>query len=673
MTKIVRVSPEMQKFLAPPESEDAPKNSFHNSGFWTFGVVLMSKMSFKLKALMICLLFTIPMSFLGWSYYTTTFENIAFSSKERLGVEYNRQIFPVLNLAQQFRRDAANAVISGVAPPTLAEVKEKLQVAQLKLAETDKRLGNELGTAKAYAAAQEAFAKANAATGDTSLVFKAHTAHVQALLDLMSSVTDASNLTLDPDIASFYFMDASLVRAPDVIENTAKLRGIGIRVLKSGAITPEQQRTLSEMMAIADFQGRNMSDGLDKAIANDKTVAATIKAKETLANMTSFFSYARKNVIDTDVYNSQLEEEYRTLANKTINDQYALTSRLLDQLDVLVETRVKGMQSHLYVVTCILIVGVLLAFYFFYTFYLVTSGGLRLISRHLQEMAEGDLRKAPSKPFGTDESAQVIADLRNTYDSLHELIRTVRHSARALHATSAEISSASYDLSARTESAAASLEEQSASMEEIGTTVENTAERAEMAAKFAADNARVAEAGGQIISTVVQTMQEIHASSSKINDIIGVINGIAFQTNILALNAAVEAARAGEAGRGFAVVASEVRNLAQRSAAAATEIKSLISNSVDQITGGTKVVEQAGVTMATMVLNAKQINEYLSEISQSATEQADGVSQVGMAINSLDQDTQQNAALVEETTAASGALTQQAETLQQEIAKFRVA
>ncbi|MFZ6673781.1 methyl-accepting chemotaxis protein [Undibacterium sp. Xuan67W] len=673
MTKIVRVSPEMQKFLAAPEIEDAPKNTFHNNGFWTFGVVLMSKMSFKTKALMICLLFAIPMSFLAWSFYSTTLENIAFSSKERLGVEYSRQIFPVLNLAQQLRRDASNAVAGGVAPPTLAELKDKLQAAQLKLAETDKHLGTELGTAKAYAAVQDAFSKANAATGDTSLVFKAHTAHVQALLDLMSSVADASNLTLDPDIASFYIMDASLGRAPDVIENTAKLRGIGIRVLKAGAITPEQQRTLSEMMAIADFQGKNMRDGLDKAIGNDKNIAATIKAKETLTAMADFFSYARKNVVNTDVYNSQQEEEYRTLANKLVSEQYALVSRLLDQLDVLLESRIATMHSHLYAVTIILLVGILLAFYFFYTFYLVTSGGLRLISRHLQEMAQGDLRKAPSKPFGTDEPAQVIADLRNTYDSLHELIRTVRHSARALHATSAEISSASYDLSARTESAAASLEEQSASMEEIGSTVENTAERAGMAAKFAAENAKVAEAGGQIISTVVKTMQEIHASSSKINEIIGVINGIAFQTNILALNAAVEAARAGEAGRGFAVVASEVRNLAQRSAAAATEIKSLISNSVDQITGGTKVVEQAGVAMETMVLNAKQINEYLSEISRSATEQADGVSQVGMAINTLDQDTQQNAALVEETTAASGALTQQAETLQQEIAKFRVA
>lgn len=209
-------------------------------------------------------------------------------------------------------------------------------------------------------------------------------------------------------------------------------------------------------------------------------------------------------------------------------------------------------------------------------------------------------------------------------------------------------------------------------MEEIGSTVGNTAERATLAAKFAADNAAVAEKGGQVIGTVVQTMQNIHASSSKINDIIGVINGIAFQTNILALNAAVEAARAGEAGRGFAVVASEVRSLAQRSADAAREIKELISNSVDQISSGTAVVEQAGSTMRTMVTNAQQINTYLNEISSAAKEEAEGVAQVTKAIQELDESTQSNAALVEETSAASASLTDQAQTLQGEIANFKV-
>jgi len=267
----------------------------------------------------------------------------------------------------------------------------------------------------------------------------------------------------------------------------------------------------------------------------------------------------------------------------------------------------------------------------------------------------------------------VISDLRLAYESLHLLIRKVRHSARALHGAAGEISMASMDLGGRTEAAAASLEEQASAMEEIGSTVQATSERAKSAALFAVDNAVVAEKGGAVFGEVVVTMRDIHSSSSKIGDIIGVIDGIAFQTNILALNAAVEAARAGEAGRGFAVVASEVRTLAQRSASAAREIKTLISASVEKVEGGTRVVEAAGQTMTQVVTNAKQINTYLAEIAQACKEQALGVNEVGRAIQELDKNTQQNAALVEETNAASSALTSQADELQAEIANFRVA
>jgi methyl-accepting chemotaxis protein len=253
------------------------------------------------------------------------------------------------------------------------------------------------------------------------------------------------------------------------------------------------------------------------------------------------------------------------------------------------------------------------------------------------------------------------------------LIRKVRHSARALHSAAGEISAASMDLGGRTEATAASLEEQASAMEEISSTVKMTSERASQAATFAVDNSEVAQKGGAVFTEVVATMRDIHNSSSKIGDIIGVIDGIAFQTNILALNAAVEAARAGEAGRGFAVVASEVRTLAQRSASAAKEIKDLISDSVSKVECGTRVVEGAGQTMTQVVSNARQINDYLAEIATAAREQSLGVGEVGRAIQELDKATQQNAALVEETNAAAGALTAQADELQGEIANFRVA
>lgn len=416
-----------------------------------------------------------------------------------------------------------------------------------------------------------------------------------------------------------------------------------------------------------------MREGLAKSIAYNPSLADKINATQILNDTAEFLELAKKNVVEQQVYTPEAQTAYLNAANKTIEDQYALTARMLNELDNLLIKRISKTQTTLYLIDALAVVSILLAAYFFYAFFLVTRGGLALISQHLQEMAAGDLRVQPTKPWGRDEPALVITDLRKAYDSLHTLIGTVRQSSNTLFSTSEEIAAASLDLSARTESAAATLEQQAAAMEQIGSTVGNTAQQASTAANFAAQNAKVAEQGGQVISTVVETMQNIHASSTKINDIIGVINGIAFQTNILALNAAVEAARAGEAGRGFAVVASEVRSLAQRSADAAREIKELISNSVDQIASGTTVVEQAGATMQTMVTNAKQINAYLNDISVAAKEQAEGVGQVTIAIQTLDENTQQNAALVEETSAAASALTQQAATLQEEIANFKVA
>ena len=318
-------------------------------------------------------------------------------------------------------------------------------------------------------------------------------------------------------------------------------------------------------------------------------------------------------------------------------------------------------------------VALLLAGYVFICFYKVNKGGLSLVSQHLNELAEGDLRNRPRDPWGKDEPALLIVDLHKVYDSMHDLIRRVRHSARELANTSAEVSRASLDLSGRTEEAASNLGEQASAVEEIGAQVSETAQRSQRAAVVAHQNSEVAEKGGRIIAEVVNTMRDIHTSSTKISDIIGTIDGIAFQTNILALNAAVEAARAGESGRGFAVVAAEVRSLAGRSAEAAREIKSLITASVEKVASGTKIVEGAGQTMNEMVTNANQISELLSEISVATQEQSRGVDEVVKAIQQLDSHTQQNAALVEQTSAAAGSLSEQATKLTGEIARFVVA
>jgi len=263
--------------------------------------------------------------------------------------------------------------------------------------------------------------------------------------------------------------------------------------------------------------------------------------------------------------------------------------------------------------------------------------------------------------------------LQSTLQRMQAVVASVQGSVVQVEAASREIAMGNHDLSGRTEQAASSLQETAASMEEINSTIRQSADAARQASQMAQANAEVAARGGEVVGQVVATMQEIHHSSQKINDIIGTIDGIAFQTNILALNAAVEAARAGEQGRGFAVVAAEVRNLAQRSAEAAREIKGLIGSSVDKVEAGTRLVGEAGSTIGEVVANAQRVADIIAEITAATSEQSGGVGQVHTAISQLDQMTQQNAALVEESSAAAQSLQDQAQRLSQAVQVFRAA
>jgi methyl-accepting chemotaxis protein len=349
----------------------------------------------------------------------------------------------------------------------------------------------------------------------------------------------------------------------------------------------------------------------------------------------------------------------------------ALYDDALPVIDELLVARIDAAQRKLWSLSAVVVLFVAIGIYLFYSFFLVTHGGLREVQKHLEAMTAGDLTTSP-RPWGQDEAARLMGSLADMQHSLRGIVNKVRGASDNIVHSTAEISDGAMDLSARTEQAAASLQQSAAAMDEISSTVKATSEQAKEAAGIARSNAQQAERGGDIIGTMVETMQGIHASSSKIGDIIGVIDGIAFQTNILALNAAVEAARAGEAGRGFAVVASEVRALAQRSAAAAREIKGLITTSVEQVDQGAKIVRNAGDTIGQIVHSAHEVNKLLADIANGANEQATGVGQTTQAVQDLDGMTQQNAALVEQTAAAAASLKEQAVKLADEVSRFRL-
>jgi len=286
-------------------------------------------------------------------------------------------------------------------------------------------------------------------------------------------------------------------------------------------------------------------------------------------------------------------------------------------------------------------------------------------------VSQGDFTVTVSDP-ARDEFSPLLQSLSEMQTSLTRVVSSVRMGAESVSTASSEISSGNHDLSGRTEQQASALEQTAASMEQLSATVKQNADSARQANQLAMSASTVAVQGGEVVAQVVDTMKGINESSRKISDIISVIDGIAFQTNILALNAAVEAARAGEQGRGFAVVASEVRSLAGRSAEAAKEIKSLISASVERVEQGSALVDQAGTTMTEVVSSIKRVTDLVGEISAASTEQSQGVSQVGEAVAQMDKTTQQNAALVEEMAAAASSLQSQAQDLVQTVAVFKL-
>ncbi len=388
-----------------------------------------------------------------------------------------------------------------------------------------------------------------------------------------------------------------------------------------------------------------------------------------------------------DIYHNALAELIQLLGAGKINEffdqptqgyqdgfekQYVAYMEQNDRLyDIAVSDNNASYSQAMWILVGVMIVvlAVILAVWFGIKASLVAPMN-RLIDS-IRHIAGGVLVK-PIEVDGSNEMGQLAESLRHMQGELMRTVGDVRNEANAIYSGASEIATGNNDLSSRTEQQAASLEETAASMEQLTATVKQNAENARQASHLALSASETAQRGGKVVDNVVQTMRDISTSSQKIADIISVIDGIAFQTNILALNAAVEAARAGEQGRGFAVVAGEVRNLAQRSAQAAREIKSLIEDSVGKVDVGSTLVESAGETMAEIVSAVTRVTDIMGEIASASDEQSRGIDQVGLAVAEMDRVTQQNAALVEESAAAAAALEEQASRLTEAVAVFRI-
>jgi methyl-accepting chemotaxis protein len=500
-----------------------------------------------------------------------------------------------------------------------------------------------------------------------------HTQLISEQLLLSEQLIDEFGLSLDPDLDTYNLMRATFVNVPWLAENLGAMRALGSSFLTQRALPPDGRATLVSLKKRVLELKSELFRNLDKAIGANSVMKTSLQNRATAvsAAVDGALEMADKALLSSTDFNTPATE-YFDFYTRTIDGLFDFNDLATTNFIAAIQTRIDGEYQAIYSVIMLLIGCFATAASVAFVFVRSIVGPVNQAVVIARSVADGHLH-AHVQGHGSNELGQLLRSLSDMNDSLTQVVSSVRLGSEGVATASAEIAQGNNDLSGRTESQASALQETAASMEQLGSAVRQNADSARQANQLALSASAIAVHGGEVMGRVVETMKGINDSSRRISDIISVIDGIAFQTNILALNAAVEAARAGDQGRGFAVVASEVRSLAGRSAAAAKEITTLINASVHRVEQGTALVDQAGATMTEVVGAIKRVTDIVGEISAATEEQSLGVAQVGEAVNQMDQTTQQNAALVEEMAAAASSLSSQAQELVQTVNVFTLA
>jgi methyl-accepting chemotaxis protein len=596
------------------------------------GISMMQNLRLPAKFALISLAFMAPLGIAIYGVVGYSSSNIAFAAAERLGSAWIEPLNDVLE--SQLRSQRAEAEIAALGD---------LNRTQAGALDIDSALD------------QVRAANAQDATAATLLLY--------------SVVSDNSKLTLDPDLDSYYAMALTMDYAPKLAVAAAQLDTLSAAVRSAGTVTAEDRANAQFIIARVSTYYDSLTTATRRAVGANPSLSAKLDTTGVDRAWREFRTNAEtlRQSADVAAAASVRADAGRTLIVET----FAASQSAAAVLDELLAKRIEGFKSHRNNLLLISLTSLLVVAYLITSFYVSNQRGFGALLLRMRKLASGDLTTNYSAR-GADEIAMLIESFDTSRRELQSLIVRIREATQTIDDAGEQIAQANDELAERESSQSATVRETADSAQQVAKVVQRNLDSALNANRLVEDARGTVARGNEVVSKVVATMNTITGSSRRIGDIIGVIDDIAFQTNLLALNAAVEAARAGEQGRGFAVVASEVRNLAQRSAAAADEIKKLIGTSIEDVEKGASLVGSAGTAMSDILDSVTRVSEIMNEIARASRSQSEDIGTLNKAIERIDSDTQQNAARVEQTAAVAGSLRDQVRNLTDAVSNFSI-
>lgn len=684
-------------------------------------VNLLNNFKYQKKLALLNILVIVVAIILTYQLTTVSLQNINFSRKELLGMMYLKPLMQVLNASQQYR-EFNNAYLNGdaSAKDKASTAAGKVDQAFQNLASVNDKLGTTLDGTQSLQTLQTEWTNIKNTTLQlpAQQAFAKNNNFINNIESFIVHISDTSNLTLDPDVDTYYLMDTYVVKLPSFLEQVAQLRDTSFNIASMKQFNTQDTEQLNVLkILIQSHTLPGIKTNLEKVLIATPSLTTQLQTPTEILLTNTNKLMKQLATLSTGSFKGPSSNEFFQQSQVVVDNGNSLLTMVDTSLTDAIQLRVNKELSKLHFNLSVAIISMVILLLLFIGIYFSIIQSIRALVTGANKLATGDLssqimlttkdelqevttsfNKVRDMISNIISETQVVVDTaiigdltqrinlkdklgfaKTLADAVNKLnrnnetvIEEIKLAITNINMAAKEIASGNSDLSRRTEEQAAALEQTLASIQELMAAVKQNSNNAERANKLALSSSDVALKGGEMVTNVVTTMNHINEDSQKVSEISSMIDGIAFQTNILALNAAVEAARAGEQGRGFAVVANEVRNLAQRSATAAKEIKTLISTIVEKISNGTKLVGETGSTMQEIVTSVQQVTTIVSDISTASLQQSTGIEQVNQTIAQMEEVTQQNAALVEEAAAAAEALETQTQRMEDVVKRFKL-